>query len=151
LEITESVLMEHEDDAISRLTTLRQVGVHLAIDDFGTGYSSLSALRRLPVHLLKIDRSFITNLADNDQDTSIAWTIVRLAHRLGMTVLAEGVETAMQRDSLRDLGCDQAQGYLFHRPLPAEAFAGELTGRLLSQLKPRMAADVTGERTATQR
>jgi EAL domain-containing protein (putative c-di-GMP-specific phosphodiesterase class I) len=112
LEITESVLMEHEDDAISRLTTLRQVGVHLAIDDFGTGYSSLSALRRLPVHLLKIDRSFITNLADNDQDTSIAWTIVRAGAPVGHDRSCRGGRDCHAACFLRDLGCDRAQGYL---------------------------------------
>jgi diguanylate cyclase (GGDEF)-like protein/PAS domain S-box-containing protein len=126
LEMTESILMEREDDAIAMLTKLRHDGVHLAIDDFGTGYSSLNALRRLPVDLVKIDRSFVTNLPHDEEDASIAWTIVHLAHRLGLTVLAEGIESVEQRDALRDLGCDQAQGYLFGRPMSADMFAAEL-------------------------
>ena len=135
LEMTESILMEREDDAIAMLSELRQGGVHLAIDDFGTGYSSLNALRRLPVDLVKIDRSFVTNLPHDAEDASIAWTIVRLAHRLGLTVLAEGVETGEQRAALRDLGCDQAQGYLFGRPMSADTFAAELVRR--RSLAPR--------------
>jgi diguanylate cyclase (GGDEF)-like protein/PAS domain S-box-containing protein len=128
LEMTESVLMEHEDVAIAMLTELRQDGVQVAIDDFGTGYSSLSALRRLPVNTVKIDRSFVTHLPQDGKDLSVAWTIVQLAHRLGMTVVAEGVETAGQRDALGELGCNHAQGYLFGRPVPVEQFAAQLRG-----------------------
>ncbi len=130
LEMTESILMEREADAIALLADLRRDGVHLAIDDFGTGYSSLGALRRLPVDLVKIDRSFVTNLPQDDKESSIVWTIVRLAHRLGMAVVAEGVENVEQRDSLRGLGCDQAQGYLFSRPVPAEMFAAQFSASL---------------------
>jgi predicted signal transduction protein with EAL and GGDEF domain len=103
LEMTESMLMEHEDSAIALLGQLRDGGVHLAIDDFGTGYSSLAALRRLPADQLKIDRSFISSLPD-DAGT-IAWAIVRLGHTLGMTVLAEGVETTAQHEQPRQIGC----------------------------------------------
>jgi diguanylate cyclase (GGDEF)-like protein/PAS domain S-box-containing protein len=123
LEVTESVLMERAEDAIAMLTELRRDGVEVAIDDFGTGYSSLGALRRLPVNVVKIDRSFVTQLPQDDKDASIAWTIVQLAHRLGMTVVAEGVETAGQHEVLRGNGCDRAQGYLFSRPLDADTFA----------------------------
>ena len=119
LEMTESILMERDDVAIAMLTELRGDGVHLAIDDFGTGYSSLGALRRLPVDLVKIDRSFVASLPEDDDAGTIAWAVVRLGHTLGMPVLAEGVETPEQREALRRFGCDQAQGYLFSRPVPA--------------------------------
>ena len=122
LEMTESILMERADEAIGMLTELRADGVHLAIDDFGTGYSSLGALRQLPVDLLKIDRSFISSLPDDDDAGTIAWAVVRLGHTLGLPVLAEGVETPEQRDALRQFGCDQAQGYLFGRPVPPAEF-----------------------------
>jgi EAL domain-containing protein (putative c-di-GMP-specific phosphodiesterase class I) len=122
LEMTESILMERDEAAISMLTELRSEGVHLAIDDFGTGYSSLGALRRLPVDLLKIDRSFISGLPADDDAGTIAWAVVRLGHTLGLPVLAEGVETHEQVAALRRFGCDKAQGYLFGRPMPAEQF-----------------------------
>ena len=130
LEMTESILMERDDEAIAMLTDLRGDGVHLAIDDFGTGYSSLGALRRLPVDLLKIDRSFVASLPDDDDAGTIAWAVVRLGHTLGMPVLAEGVETAEQHEALKRFGCDQAQGYLFGRPMPGD----DLTQRLRTQL-----------------
>ena len=120
LEMTESILMERDEAAIAMLNELRVDGVHLAIDDFGTGYSSLAALRRLPVDLVKIDRSFVASLPEDDDAGTIAWAIVRLGHTLGIPVLAEGVETAEQREALRRFGCDQAQGYFFGRPMPAE-------------------------------
>jgi EAL domain-containing protein (putative c-di-GMP-specific phosphodiesterase class I) len=126
LEMTESILMERDEAAISMLTELRSEGVHLAIDDFGTGYSSLGALRRLPVDLLKIDRSFISGLPADDDAGTIAWAVVRLGHTLGLPVLAEGVETHEQLAALRRFGCDQAQGYLFGRPMPAEQFQAML-------------------------
>ena len=119
LEMTESILMERDDAAIAMLTELRRDGVHLAIDDFGTGYSSLGALRRLPVDLLKIDRSFISSLPEDDDAGTIAWAVVRLGHTLGLPVLAEGVESEEQRAALARFGCDRAQGYLFGRPMPA--------------------------------
>ena len=126
LELTESILMERDDAAISMLSDLRTAGVHLAIDDFGTGYSSLGALRTLPVDLLKIDRSFIHHLPDDDDAGTIAWAVIRLGHTLGLPVLAEGVETVEQCDALRRFGCDRGQGYLFGRPVPAAAL-----GRML--------------------
>ncbi len=120
LELTESILMERDDAAISMLSELRAEGVHLAIDDFGTGYSSLGALRTLPVDLLKIDRSFIRHLPDDDDAGTIAWAVIRLGHTLGLPVLAEGVETTAQCDALRRFGCDRGQGFLFGRPVPAD-------------------------------
>jgi diguanylate cyclase (GGDEF)-like protein len=128
LEMTESILMERDVVGIAMLSELRDEGVHLAIDDFGTGYSSLAALRRLPVDLIKIDRSFVASLPEDDDAGTIAWAVVRLGHTLGLPVLAEGVETPEQRDALRRFGCDQAQGFLFGRPVPPAAL-GELLAR----------------------
>ena len=122
LEMTESILMEREEVAISMLTELRAEGVHLAIDDFGTGYSSLSALRKLPIDLIKIDQSFVASLPEDDDAGTIAWAVVSLGHSMGIPVLAEGVETNEQRDALVRFGCDQAQGYLYARPLPPQDF-----------------------------
>ncbi|MDP9100976.1 MAG: EAL domain-containing protein [Actinomycetota bacterium] len=127
LEMTESILMERDDAGIALLTELRGDGVHLAIDDFGTGFSSLSALRRLPVDLVKIDRSFVASLPEDDDAGTIAWAVVGLGHTLGIPVLAEGVETVAQRDALRRFGCDQAQGFLFGRPVSAREM-GDLIG-----------------------
>jgi diguanylate cyclase (GGDEF)-like protein/PAS domain S-box-containing protein len=117
LEMTESILMERDDLALDILTTLRAEGVHLAIDDFGTGYSSLAALRRLPVDQLKIDRSFVAGLPEDDNAATIAWAIVHLGHALDLHVLAEGVETEGQRDALLSFGCDEAQGFLYGRAM----------------------------------
>lgn len=119
LEITESVIMENAQDAESFLRKLRQLGIQLSIDDFGTGYSSLSYLHRFPFNTLKVDRSFVSNMAEGDDNTEIVKTIITLANNLGMTVVAEGVETQEQYKQLRKLECTYAQGYLFSRPLPA--------------------------------
>jgi diguanylate cyclase (GGDEF)-like protein/PAS domain S-box-containing protein len=123
LEITESMVMENIDTAIGMLTQLRALGVELAIDDFGTGYSSLSYLHRFPINTLKIDRSFVSRMLDNNENEEIVRTIVTLARSLEMNVVAEGVETTGQLEQLRSLGCDFGQGYLFSKPLPtADAF-----------------------------
>jgi EAL domain-containing protein (putative c-di-GMP-specific phosphodiesterase class I) len=94
--------------------------VHLAVDDFGTGYSSLTYLKRFPVETIKVDRSFVSGLGIDAEDTSIVDAVVKLGHSLGLTVVAEGVETPLQLTRLRDLGCEFGQGYLFGRPQPAE-------------------------------
>jgi EAL domain-containing protein (putative c-di-GMP-specific phosphodiesterase class I) len=116
LEITESVVMENIDTATDMLRQLRSLGVQLAIDDFGTGYSSLSYLHRFPIDTLKIDRSFVTRMANNPENVEIVRTIVMLAQVLGMDVVAEGVETKEQLKLLRDLRCEYGQGYYFSRP-----------------------------------
>ena len=119
LEITESAMVHDADLAVARLDALKALGVHLAIDDFGTGYSSLSYLHRLPIDIVKIDRSFVEQL-DRD-DASLAAAIVSMAQALKLTTIAEGVETPQQLSGLRDLGCDLAQG--FHLAMPADAGA----------------------------
>ncbi len=116
LEITESVVMENIDTATEMLRQLRELGVQLSIDDFGTGYSSLSYLHRFPINTLKIDRSFVTCMVNNNENIEIVRTIVMLAQNLGMDVVAEGVETKEQLALLRKLGCENGQGYFFSRP-----------------------------------
>lgn len=125
LEITESILLNPEGDSIDELRSLHAQGLHLSLDDFGTGYSSLSYLQRLPIDVLKIDRSFITPLG-SDQSTAIVRAIIAMAHSLDLRVVAEGVETERQLSILRMLGCDIAQGYLYSKPLPAETFMNQL-------------------------
>ncbi len=119
LEITETALMADTNAATRALRGLRGLGLHLSVDDFGTGYSSLTYLKRFPVEAIKIDRSFVTGLGLEADDTSIVEAVVRLGHSLGLTVVAEGVETPLQLNRLRELACDRAQGYLFGRPRPA--------------------------------
>ncbi len=123
LEITESTIMKDPDKAIAALRELKGMGIAVSIDDFGTGYSSLNYLRRLPLDCLKIDRSFITNIIENSDDAAITTAIVAMAHSLKLRVVAEGVETEEQLAFLRGLGCDEAQGYLFSRPVPADELA----------------------------
>lgn len=121
IEITENILMvdiEHGAKAIGRL---RDLGVKVSIDDFGTGYSSLAYLKKLPIHSIKIDKSFVLNMADDDNDAVIVRSTIDLAHNLGYQVVAEGIETRDSLEMLELLGCDQAQGYFISRPLPAEA------------------------------
>jgi EAL domain-containing protein (putative c-di-GMP-specific phosphodiesterase class I) len=123
LELTESTLMDDTEAAQATVASLRELGVALAIDDFGTGYSSLSYLKRLRPDKLKIDRSFVRDLPADADDCALTEAIVGIAHALAITVVAEGVETAEQRDYLRALGCTLQQGYLLGRPAPADAVA----------------------------
>ena len=119
LELTESVMMENAEETINTLQQLSKLGVKISIDDFGTGYSSLSYLKRLPIDTLKIDQSFVRNMATESDDEAIAVLIIAMAHNLGLSVVAEGVETMEQMTLLRDKKCDVIQGYLISRPLPA--------------------------------
>jgi EAL domain-containing protein (putative c-di-GMP-specific phosphodiesterase class I) len=131
LEITESVVMDSVESAAGTLEELRALGVELSIDDFGTGYSSLSYLHKLPIDTLKIDRSFVSRMGENNENKEIVRTIIMLAKTLGMGVIAEGVETKEQADLLRELGCQCVQGYLVSRPLDAES-----TDRLILSALP---------------
>ena len=121
VEITESVAMEDTRVTRDAFERLRQAGVHVSIDDFGTGHSSLASLRQLPAAELKIDRAFVTDLDSSDDARAIVSTVIRMAHKLNLRVVAEGVETEAQRDCLVKLGCDELQGYLFAKPMPAAA------------------------------
>ncbi|MES2264434.1 MAG: EAL domain-containing protein [Pseudomonadota bacterium] len=122
LELTESLLMADVGCAVGTMRELKAVGVKLSIDDFGTGYSSLSYLRRFPIDVLKVDRSFVRDIINNADDAAIVASVIALAHNLKLHVVAEGVETAAQLDYLQSLGCDVMQGYHFSKPLPAAAF-----------------------------
>jgi EAL domain-containing protein (putative c-di-GMP-specific phosphodiesterase class I) len=121
LEITESILMQDAAAAATTLWALRNMGVHIAVDDFGTGYYSLSYLKRFQIDKLKIDRSFIGDVGENADARAIAEIVINLAHTLKLKAIAEGVETAVQLELLRSLGCDEIQGYYIARPLPATA------------------------------
>jgi diguanylate cyclase (GGDEF)-like protein len=129
LEITETVVMDQTEAPVEVLQRLRALGVRLHLDDFGTGYSSLSYLQRLPLHALKLDRSFITGLGDSQETFRIVAAVVEMARALDMTLIAEGVETERELACLQDLGCQFAQGYHFARPMPAEAMTQHLGGR----------------------
>ena len=127
LELTESALMQREAEAVTILERLRGLGLHLAMDDFGTGYSSLAYLRRFPLDVLKIDKSFVDDLPHQREAMEIAATIIAIGHTLGLKVLAEGVETPEQLAFLQLKGCDRYQGYLTSPPIPAAAFVALLT------------------------
>jgi len=129
IEVTESLIMENAAHAREVLLAVQALGITTAVDDFGTGYSSLSYLKELPIDKLKIDRAFVGGLPDEQKDATITRTIIAMAHSLGFRVTAEGVETAAQRRFLEREGCEEAQGYLFSRPLPADAFEAWLSSR----------------------
>jgi diguanylate cyclase (GGDEF)-like protein len=122
LELTETSIMENTESAVELLTEIRKLGVTVAIDDFGTGYSSLSYLKRLPIDTVKLDRSFVKGATTDRDDAALVMAIVTLAHNLELRVIAEGVETEEQAMFLRQLRCDEAQGFLFGKPMPAEVF-----------------------------
>jgi EAL domain-containing protein (putative c-di-GMP-specific phosphodiesterase class I) len=119
IEITESMLLQDTDDTLHVLAKLKDIGVGISVDDFGTGYSSLSYLRKFPFDTLKIDQSFTRDIALNIEARAIVESTLNLAHKLGMTTVAEGVETTEQLKLLRSMHCSRVQGYLINRPLPA--------------------------------
>jgi diguanylate cyclase (GGDEF)-like protein/PAS domain S-box-containing protein len=122
LELTESLVLKNIDDTINKMHKLKKIGVHFSMDDFGTGYSSLSSLKKLPLDQLKIDQSFIRDIANDPDDAVIVQTIIAMANKLDMEVIAEGVETEAQRGFLEQNNCPLFQGYLFSKPLPIEQF-----------------------------
>jgi EAL domain-containing protein (putative c-di-GMP-specific phosphodiesterase class I) len=150
LEITETVLMENSQSAADSIVRLRELGVKVHIDDFGTGYSSLSYLHRFAIDTLKIDRSFISHVTTGDENLEIVRTITALAANLRVPVIAEGVETEVQRVQLLALGCQTAQGHLFSRPADAAAVrtmlgSGRFPGGASSAARERVVAGDDGE------
>jgi diguanylate cyclase (GGDEF)-like protein len=138
LEITETVLMHDRDAAAATLWLLKGLGVRIAIDDFGTGYSSLAYLRRFPIDMLKVAREFVDGLGRDAHDDVITRAIVELATTLGLLTVAEGVETTQQSETVAALGCDIAQGYLFSRPIEADAVRAVMSASLVSEgIEPR--------------
>ncbi|MDP3839752.1 MAG: EAL domain-containing protein [Methylococcales bacterium] len=127
LELTESLVLDDVNDTVTKMEALRDVGVHFSMDDFGTGYSSLSSLKKLPIHELKIDYSFVRDITVDSDDAAIVQTIIAMAHNLGLKVIAEGVETEAQRTFLEQHGCLVYQGYLFSKPVPIDEFESLLT------------------------
>lgn len=131
LELTESILMREVHEALQILASLKNLGLSIAVDDFGTGYSSLNYLKQFPIDVLKIDRTFVDGLPSGEQDAQIARAIIAMAHSLNLAVIAEGVETHEQLDFLREHGCDEVQGYLFGRPMPANRFEAQFSNDAL--------------------
>ncbi|NLW04573.1 MAG: EAL domain-containing protein, partial [Pseudomonadaceae bacterium] len=128
LELTESLLLKDQQRLLQMLQQLKQLGVKLSIDDFGTGYSNLSYLKRFAVDKLKIDQSFVQDMENDSDNYALVRAIIQLAHSLGLSVTAEGVETEQQVKILTRLKCDEFQGYYFARPMPADAFVKHLQG-----------------------
>ena len=122
LELTESLVLHNIVDTIDKMKALNRQGIHFSMDDFGTGYSSLAHLASLPIQQLKIDKSFVRNIASNHNDAVVVQTIIGMAHNLGVAVIAEGVETQEQRACLERFGCHAYQGYLFGKPMPLREF-----------------------------
>jgi EAL domain-containing protein (putative c-di-GMP-specific phosphodiesterase class I) len=122
VELTESVLLRRVDSTVTILTTLREKGVHVAVDDFGTGYSSLSYLRKFPLDALKVDQSFVRQLSNSGSEAAIVIAVISMARSLKLRVIAEGIETQAELDFLRAHQCDEAQGYYFSEPIPADKF-----------------------------
>ena len=139
LEITESMVMQNVERAMRVLKAIKSLGVMLAIDDFGTGYSSMSLLKKFPIDVLKIDRSFVREITSNSEDKAIADAIIALGRALDLTIVAEGVETLEQENFLRAHHCDQVQGYLISKPVPADEFAAFMADRILAELKTQVA------------
>lgn len=145
IELTESMVMHDAEKMIEMLHAIKRLGVRIAVDDFGTGYSSLSYLKRFPVDRLKVDRSFVQDLATDPDDATIVSTIIALGHNLGLKVVAEGVETEAQIEFLRRNGCDELQGYYFGKPMPAPRFLSSLAWKPFGKREP-LTADAGDER-----
>lgn len=129
LELTETLVIQDPVAAKETMHSLRDAGLHLSLDDFGIGYSSLAYLKRFPFSSVKIDRTFVTDITTNTGDAAIAKAIIGMGHSLQLKVIAEGVETAEQLQLLREIGCDQIQGYYFSRPIAADEFGKMLRMR----------------------
>jgi EAL domain-containing protein (putative c-di-GMP-specific phosphodiesterase class I) len=140
IEITESAVLADIEEAKATLDRLNQMGVAISVDDFGTGYASLTYLRRLPLSELKIDRTFISDLGSDRADDAIVDAIIAMAHRLDLTVVAEGVERESQLAFLRSRHCELMQGYYFSPPVPAAEFADILLGRRRPAMPPLLSA-----------
>ena len=144
LEVTESMVMRNVSRAIRVLDAIQNRGIRLAIDDFGTGYSSMSLMKQFPIDTIKIDRSFVRDLPHDFEDQAIAQAIISMGKALGMTVIAEGVETVEQQEFLRSHACDEMQGFLFSKPLPPRELA-ELLRTASALVSPPLQPDA-GER-----
>jgi EAL domain-containing protein (putative c-di-GMP-specific phosphodiesterase class I) len=136
LEVTESMVMRNVSRAVKVLNAIESRGIRLAIDDFGTGYSSMSLMKQFPIDTIKVDRSFVRDLAHDAEDQAIAQAIISMGKALGMTVIAEGVETAEQQAFLRNHACDEMQGFLFSKPLPPQQMADLLRSAALLPSPP---------------
>ncbi|MCU7929473.1 MAG: EAL domain-containing protein [Candidatus Thiodiazotropha sp. (ex Codakia rugifera)] len=134
LEITESIIMRNVNETIITLNEFKEMGINISVDDFGTGYSSLGYLKRLPLDTLKIDRTFIKDIPENEDDVTITSAIIAMAHSLGLGIVAEGVETESQLDFLVQLGCELAQGYLFSKPVPPDVLMEMLHYKVVAEL-----------------
>jgi diguanylate cyclase (GGDEF)-like protein/PAS domain S-box-containing protein len=144
VEVTEHALLDDEDVAVAQIAALKDLGLKIVIDDFGTGYSSLSYLQRFPVDLLKVDRSFVSGVTHGEGDAAIVRGVIDLAHRLGLSAVAEGVESAAQVETLRELGCERAQGFLLGRPATGPAQTAFLAGRPAPVERIHPPAEATG-------
>ncbi|WP_426193027.1 bifunctional diguanylate cyclase/phosphodiesterase [Massilia sp. DWR3-1-1] len=149
LEVTEGLIMRDLAQSVGKMRELEAMGVALSIDDFGTGYSSLSALKSFPIRTLKIDKSFVSDLADNLDDQAIAMAVISLGHKLNLRVIAEGVETEQQLRFLRENDCDEMQGYLFSPPVKAEKIAELLRAQAQQAAAPERQADQERDHVAT--
>jgi EAL domain-containing protein (putative c-di-GMP-specific phosphodiesterase class I) len=130
LEMTENIFIEDSERAMTVLADLKEHGIRLALDDFGTGYSSLSYLRRLPIDMVKIDQGFLGDIGQAPAGGAIVAAVTNLAHVLGLSVTAEGVETQLQRDEVNAMGCEFAQGFYYARPMTADTIGDQLGARL---------------------
>ena len=140
LEMTESMLLKNVDENIAVLRKLDTLGTSLAVDDFGTGYSSLAYLKQSPIDTLKIDRTFVRDIETDSDDAAIIKAIIAMAHGLDVRVTADGVETKGQMEALRKLGCDEFQGYLLSKPLPAEEFAAQFLAPAMKKVRKATAS-----------